>query len=626
MAHPDAYREEEALGKAYDARLMRRLLRYLRPYVGYVSLAILLLLLSSGTAIVGPWLTQLVIDEAIPQGDLRLLGILITAYAGTAVLAFGLEFAQGLVTTWLGQSVMYDLRSEIFDKLQRVDLRFYDRNPVGRLMTRITNDVETLNTLFASGVVSVFGDLFTLTFIVGAMLIMDWRLALVTFSVLPLIFVTAFVFRAKIRDAYRDIRVRLARVNAYLHERFTGIRTVQLFNREAADAERMAELHDDYLQAHLRSITYYALFFPAVQLFTAIALALIIWYGGSRMIDGMVTVGVITAFLQYARRFFRPIQDLSEKYNLLQAAMASSERVFKLLDETVTIEELAADVPLDEALAGADAASGATSETGEEEAGERRGARGHIAFRNVWFAYTDNEEGEPEWVLEDLSFEVQPGEKVAIVGHTGAGKTTLINLLMRFYEVGRGSIELDGVPIAELPIAELRGRIGLVLQDVFLFSQSVGYNVRLGSPDIDRARVREAAGRVGASTFVDRLDKGYEQPLGERGASLSVGERQLISFARALAFDPEILVLDEATSSVDSEIEERIERATDELLSGRTSLVIAHRLSTIQNADRIIVLHHGRLQETGTHQELLDHGGLYARLHELQFATVPSGR
>lgn len=598
MGDGSTLHEEEALGKAYDARLMRRLIQYLKPYRLHVAGALLVLLLGSWMAIIGPWVTQRVIDEAIPAGDRALLIELITIYGAALVAGFVLEYLRALVTTWLGQSVMYDLRRQIFEKLQRADLRFYDRNPIGRLMTRITNDVETLNTLFSSGLVTVFGDIFTLAFIIGAMLMMNWRLALVSFSILPFVFYAAFLFRSRIRTAYRDIRVRVARINAFLQERITGVRVVQLFNREEADATRLAELNEDHLQAHLRSITYYALFFPVIQFFTALALALILWYGGLRMMDGFLTVGVIAAFLQYARRFFRPIQDLSEKYNLLQAAMASSERVFQLLDEEIDIQDPESPQVFP--------ASG----------------RGEIVFEDVWFAYGHTEDGEPDWILRDVSFTIAPGEKVAIVGHTGAGKTTLINLLMRFYDVQRGRILLDGVPIRNVRLLDLRERVGLVLQDVFLFSQDVAYNVRLGSPDITEKQITAAAERIGAADFIARLPDGYNQTLGERGSTLSVGERQLVSFARALAFDPQILVLDEATSSVDSEIEEKIEHATDQLLAGRTSLVIAHRLSTIQNADRIIVLHRGEVEEEGTHLQLLAEGGLYARLHELQFTAA----
>ncbi len=602
--------EEEVLGKAYDSRLMARLLRYLGPYKRQVAAAVGFLMLASALAMVGPYLTKVALDEAVPRSDGRLLVVLAAIYAGVTVLVFAFQYAQALVTTWLGQRVMYDIRTQVFNKLQQLDLRFYDRNPVGRLMTRITSDVETLNELFSSGVVTVFGDLFILVFIVAAMLWIDAGLALVTFSVLPFVIWAAFVFRTRIRSAYRQIRVRLARLNAFLQERFTGIAVVQLFNRERADLERFKSLNDDYLAAHLRSITYYALFFPVVQVFTSVALALIVWYGGGRYVQGAVTIGVLAAFLDYARRFFRPIQDLSDKYNLLQGAMASSERIFRLLDRAPEI----ADPP--------------------EPVAFPRNAPGEIRFENVWFAYGEGSGDDlgddpsarggsaPDWVVKDLSFTVAPGEKVAIVGHTGAGKTTVINLLMRFYDAQKGRVLVDGVPVSRLRLAELRNRIGLVLQDVFLFSQSVEYNVNLGSKEIGREAVGRALGAVGADPFVRRLPAGAGQALGERGAGLSVGERQLLSFARALAFDPAILVLDEATSSVDSEIEARIQDATDRLMEGRTCLVVAHRLSTIQGADRILVMHQGRLAEKGTHQELLAAEGLYRRLHEIQFVEA----
>ena len=595
-----SFQEEEALGKAYDARLMKRLLKYLRPYRGYVVLAVGLLMVASFLQVVGPWLTRIALDDAIPNGDGPLLAKLAGAYVAAIIAGFFLMYGQTMLTTWLGQRVMYDLRTEIFRKLQHMDLRFFDRNPVGRLMTRITSDVETLNELFSSGVVAVFGDVFTLGFILAAMLYMDWRLALVTFSVLPFVALTAFLFRARIRTAYRDIRVRLARLNSYLHERLTGIAVVRLFNREEADAERHAAINQDYLEAHLRSITYYALFFPVIELFTAIALALIIWRGGASIMEATVTVGVLAAFLQYARRFFRPIQDLSEKYNLLQGAMASSERVFKLLDREIEIVDAEAPTVLETPV------------------------QGRIEFEDVWFAYGRDGEDDWDWVLKDVSFQANPGERLAIVGHTGAGKTTLINLLMRYYEPQKGQIRLDGVPIEQIGLEDLRAHIGLVLQDVFLFSQDVSYNIRLGANEISDEKVRAAAERIGAAPFIERLPEGYGQELGERGSTLSVGERQLVSFARALAFDPQVLVLDEATSSVDSEIESRIEKATDELMAGRTSIVIAHRLSTVKGADRIVVLHHGELAEEGSHEQLLEAGGLYARLHELQFARTPA--
>jgi ATP-binding cassette, subfamily B, multidrug efflux pump len=457
--------------------------------------------------------------------------------------------------------------------------------------------VEVLNELFGSGVVTVFGDVFTLVFIMAAMLLLDWRLALVTFAVLPLVAAVAFLFRAYVRRANQEIRVRLARINSFLQERVTGMRVVQLFGREAASRRRFAEINRDHLDSHLRTITYYALFFPAIEILTAVALALILWYGGGGVVQGTLTVGIIAAFLQYARRFFRPIQDLSEKYNLLQGAIASSERIFQLLDTRPEVLEP------------------------EEAVRLPSPSRGEVEFRDVWFRYAED----APWVLRGVSFRARPGERVAIVGATGAGKSTIINLLMRFYDPQRGRVLFDGVPVDRVTTSELRARIGLVLQDVFLFSDDVSANIRLGDASIPEERVRAAAARVGAARFIERLPGGYAQPVGERGATLSVGERQLVSFARALAFDPLVLVLDEATSSVDSELEVQIERALETLMRGRTSLVIAHRLSTVQTADEILVLHHGEIRERGSHAELLRRRGIYARLHELQFASLQTG-
>jgi ATP-binding cassette, subfamily B, multidrug efflux pump len=586
--------EEDALGKAYDARLMRRLLRYLAPYRWKVGLSVLVLLVIAALELVGPYLTMVALDHAIPDGDLGLLWTLALVYFGALLFTLALSYGQEVLTTWLGQRIMFDLRRQIFAHLQRQSLRFFDRNPVGRLMTRVTNDVEVLNQLFSSGVVTVFGDVFTLLFIVSVMLWMDWRLALVAFAVMPLVVLVAFVFRSRVREAYREIRVRLARINAFLQERITGVSVVQLFGREEKASARFRAINREHLASHLRSITYYALFFPVIELLTTIALALILVYGGARLLDETISIGVVTAFLMYARRFFRPIQDLSEKYNMLQGAMASSERIFRLLDTQPDVQDPRSPLHLPDP------------------------GRGEIEFRNVWFAYTRDQDGEEwDWVLRDVSFRARPGERLAIVGHTGAGKTTLIGLLMRFYEPQKGEILFDGVPIDRVPQQELRERIGLVLQDVFLFSRSVDYNIRLGREDIPPERARQAAARVGAEPHIERLPRGYAEPLGERGTSLSVGQRQLLSFARALAFDPLVLVLDEATSSVDSELEAQIQDALETLLENRTSVVIAHRLSTVQNAHRILVFHHGVLRETGTHAELLATGGLYAHLYEL---------
>jgi ATP-binding cassette, subfamily B, multidrug efflux pump len=596
--------EEEALGKAYDARLMRRLLGYLRPYRGRVAAAIALLLGGAALELAGPLLTRVALDRAIPDGDAPLLLVLTAVFFGALLLSFVLEAAQTILTTWLGQHVMFDLRGEIFGKLQRLPLSYYDRNPVGRTMTRVTSDVEVLNELFSSGVVAIFGDIFTLLLIVTAMFVMDWQLALVTMAVMPFVFGVTMLFRTRIRAAYRDVRVKLAKLNAFLQEHISGVTVIQLFGREQAASRRFGDINLEYLGAHLRSIRYYALFFPVIEVLTAIALAVIITYGGFQSMAGAVSLGTMAAFLQLARRFFRPIQDLSEKYNMLQGAMASSERIFALLDTPPAHDAGASRARLPEP------------------------ARGEIEFRNVWFAYVRkdaSDDAEWDWVLRDISFRVRPGERVAIVGHTGAGKTSVISLLLRFYEPQRGDILLDGVPIRDVDVDELRARFGLVLQDVFLFSRTIAYNVRMGRADIGDQRVAEAARQVGADGFIGRLPLGYDEPVSERGASLSGGERQLLSFARALAYDPRVLILDEATSSVDSALEQRIDDALAVLMRDRTSVVIAHRLSTVQNADRIIVLHHGTVREQGTHAALLRRDGLYARLYELQFEGPLTG-
>jgi ATP-binding cassette subfamily B protein len=581
--------ELETGAPGYDARILRRLLGYLRPYRWQTLAAVLLLLTQSGLALIGPRLTEHALDVAIPHADRGLLMLLAGLYLGTLLAEFVVEYAGTLLTTLVGQRVMYDLRMEIFTRLQRLSIAFFDRNPVGRLMTRVTSDVETLNELFSSGVVTLFGDLFTLLAIMGMMLAIDWRLALVTFSVIPLVWLTAAVFRRRVREAFRDIRLRLARLNAYLQERLTGMRVVQLFGREAASAGRFAELNRDHLAAHLRSITVYAVFFPMVELLTSIAMALLLWYGGLRVLDGTLTVGVLAAFIQYTRRFFQPLQDLSEKVNLLQSAMASSERVFGLLDEPVTVREPTTPRHL------------------------ARPVRGEVRFEGVWFRYSP----EGPWVLRDITFTASPGRTIALVGHTGAGKTTIVSLLLRFYDPERGRITVDGVDIRELPTADLRSLIGFVQQDLFLFTGDILHNLTLDAP-ITADQAHEAARRVGADRFIERLPQTYAHRLGERGRNLSVGERQLLSFARALALDPAILVLDEATSSVDAEAEAQIQAAIAELMAGRTSLVVAHRLSTILHADEILVMHHGEIRERGSHRDLLAAGGLYQRLYQLQ--------
>jgi ATP-binding cassette subfamily B multidrug efflux pump len=602
---------EEPLERPYDAALARRLLGYLRPYGWPTAAAILLLIGLSGLALVPPALTRQALDVAVPHHDTGLLTTLAALYVAAAVLEFGCEYGQALLTSWIGQRVMADLRRQLFVRLQRLSIPFFDVNPVGRLMTRVTSDVETLNEVFSSGLVTVFGDVFTLAAIMVMMLVTEWRLALVAFVVIPLVMLTVALFRRQVRSAFRDIRLRLARLNSYLQEQLSGMRVVQLFGRERRSAEAFDTINREHLDAHLRSITAYALFFPAIELLTALALALLLWYGGIRSLHSTLTIGVLAAFIQLTRRFFQPLQDLSEKYNLLQSAMASSERIFTLLDEPVTVVEPATAVPL------------------------ARPVRGEVRFERVWFRYGGTaggrEDGMPalppsrppasEWVLKDVSFTLRPGSSVALVGHTGAGKTTIISLLLRFYDPERGRITLDGVDIRDLALAELRGAIGFVQQDLFLFAGDILRNLTLDA-GIPAERAREAARRVGADRFISRLPQGYGHVLGERGKGLSVGERQLLSFARALALDPAILVLDEATSSVDADAEAQIQRALTELMQGRTSLVVAHRLSTILHADEILVLHHGEIRERGTHRELLTSAGLYRRLYQLQFGLT----
>jgi ATP-binding cassette, subfamily B, multidrug efflux pump len=582
--------EEDVLGKAYDARLMRRLLTYLGPYKPQVAIAIAAIVAHSVLELAPPYLTKLVIDRYIPARDLSGLGVVAALFLATLAGSFALEYVQTWTMQMTGQRIMYDLRMQVYSHLQRLDLRFYDRNPVGRLMTRVTTDVDVLNDLFTGGVVSVFGDVFTLLGIMVILVWMDWRLALVAFSVLPLIAVVTQWFRINVRESYRKVRTWIARINAYLQERITGMATVQLFRREEKDFARFDEIDRAHRDANVDSIFYYAVFYPAIELVSALAASLIIWYGGGWVLQGQLTLGSLVAFLMYAQRFFRPISDMSEKFNVLQGAMASSERIFALLDTPVEVQSPPA--PVSRASAGP----------------------GRITFEDVTFAYVP---GQP--VIRDISFTVEPGQRVAIVGATGAGKTTIINLLLRFYDVQQGRIAIDGVDIREIDLRELRALFGLVLQDVHLFSGTIAGNVRLGESSIDDDAVRGAIGAVHADAFVRALPGGLETPVAERGSTLSVGQKQLLSFARALAFDPAVLILDEATSSVDTETEMTIRDALKVLMDGRTTIAIAHRLSTIQDMDRILVLHKGHLREAGTHQELLAAKGIYHRLYRLQF-------
>jgi ATP-binding cassette subfamily B protein len=588
--------DEEVLGKAYDSALMRRLLGYLRPYRWYVLGGIALSISVSAMEAVRPYFTKIAVDRDIAAGDAE--GLLHTALLFFAVLLGRglLQYANAYLTQWIGQQTIFDLRMQVFEHVQRLGLRFFDRNPIGRLITRVTNDIEVLNEMFSSGVVMVFSDIFTIAGILYFMFTMNWELALVSLSVLPFLYYSTFLFRRKAREAYREVRIQIARINAFMQEHITGMTVDQLFGREQRAFEGFREINGAHRDANIRSIFYYALFYPGVELIGAVAVGLIVWYAGVEALDGTITIGTVMAFLQFNEMFWRPVRDLSEKYNIMQTAMASSERVFRLLDDRTIIAEPEHPVEMPE-------------------------VRGGIEFRNVWFSY--NPEADParaaDWVLRDVSFRIEPGHTVAIVGHTGAGKTTIISLLCRFYEVQRGEILLDGVDIRQVRTAELRRRIAVVLQDVFLFSGSVASNIGLGDPAIGADTIRAAARLVGANRFIERLPGSYDQEVKERGATLSVGQKQLISFARALAIHPRILVLDEATSSVDTESERMIQDAIRRLLHGRTSIVIAHRLSTIQSASAIIVMHKGEVREMGTHQELLARRGIYHRLYQLQY-------
>jgi ATP-binding cassette subfamily B multidrug efflux pump len=624
-----ASNEEEVLGKAYDSRLMKRLLTYLRPYKWQVGIALASILAKAGADVLQPYLTKIAVDRYLAPvrgastpldrylSTTAMVGIaqIASLYVCMLVFSFLLEYLQTYYMQWAGQKTMFDMRAQIFRHLQRMHIGFYDKNPVGRLVTRVTTDVDAVNEMFTSGVVSIFEDVFVLAGIIAIMLRMNWRLALITFAVLPLIGIATKIFRDKVRDSYRRIRVAIARINAYLQEHVSGMVVLQLFNREERAFDKFSDVNAVHMDAFKDAIMAHAVYYPVVEVLSAIAIASVIWFGGNGVIRGATTLGVLVAFIQYAQRFFRPIQDLSEKYNILQSAMASSERIFKLLDTPVEIT------------------SPAVTKTPD---GPDR-----IEFDHVWFAYRSVAKeddgasraassptgedappphtGEPDWVLRDVSFAIDPGETVAIVGHTGAGKTTIISLLMRFYDVQKGAIRIDGVDVKDMDLADLRRRFGVVLQDPFLFSGTVSSNIRLGTDGIDDEDVEKAAEDVNLADFIRTLPNGFKEEVRERGSTLSTGQKQLISFARALAHDPKILVLDEATSSVDTETEFRVRDALSRMVEGRTSVIIAHRLSTIQRADKIVVMHKGRVRETGSHQQLLAQRGIYFKLYQLQY-------
>lgn len=581
--------EDEILGKAYDARLMKRLLKYVKPYKKYVLFAILLNMVVAVLGPIRPYLTKIAVDDHITNSNYNgLLAISLLLFGSLALQAV-IQYFLTYYTQYLGQKTIFDLRMQIFRHVQNLALKFFDKTPIGRLVTRTTNDVESLNELFSSGIVMVFSDVFIIIWILVFMFFMDIPLTLVTLSVLPVLIYGTFLFRKKVRDSYRDVRFHLARLNSYMQEHITGMNIVQIFSKQKDELNRFSKINNDYRDANVKSILYYAVFYPTVEFLSSIAIGLIIWYGGGEIMQKTLTIGVLFAFIQYTEMFFRPIRDLSEKYNIMQTAMASSERIFKLLDNETFITNPANPKNLTE-------------------------VKGEIEFKNVWFAYNEN-----NYILKDVSFKINPGETVAIVGATGAGKTSIINILSRFYDINKGSILIDGIDIKEVDKRELRKHISMVLQDVFLFSGTIESNISMSNDSIPLEKIMDAAKIVGADKFINNLPQKYDEIVKERGATLSVGQKQLVSFARALAYNPQILILDEATSSVDTETEILIQEAIHKLLVGRTAIVIAHRLSTIQNADNIIVLHKGEIRETGTHQELLAKRGIYYKLYQLQF-------
>jgi ATP-binding cassette subfamily B multidrug efflux pump len=583
------YQDDEILGKAYDARLMARILRYLRPYWKLLAVSFVFLMLQTGSQLLGPYITKIAIDRYIAHQDLRGLDLMALAYLGVVVLGFVVLFVQTYTTEYTGQRAMHDLRMDIFAHLQKQDMAYFDRNAVGRLMTRTVNDVETLNELFSTGVVGLLSDVSIVFGIAAVMFWLNWKLALVCLAAFPLILYISRFYRRRAREVYRESRLVLGRLNAGLQENIAGVATIQTFGQEEKMYRRFQEINLRYRDVLLRSISYNAVFFPVIELFSALTIGLLLWYGGQQILANSVQAGVLVAFIQYIQRMYQPIRDLAEKYNIMQAAMASSERIFALLDTPAMIRN-------------------------PQLPKHVEGFAGEVEFRNVWLSYYP---GEP--VLKGISFRVRPGEKVALVGATGGGKTSIISALCRFYDVDRGAILVDGIDIREWTKQELRRHLGLVLQDVFLFSGDVATNITLGDDRISEAQMLEAARRAHIAPFIERLPNRYREEVQERGSTLSQGQRQLLSFARALAFDPKILILDEATSSVDTKTEALIQEALEELLKSRTALIIAHRLSTIRHADRILVIHKGEIWEEGDHEQLLARRGLYARLYDLQY-------